>query len=514
MKIVSAEEMREIDQRAIDKYGIPGLVLMENAGWRVVQVIEQILESVIGKRVTIFAGKGNNGGDAFVVARHLKNMGAQVKILITCETKEITGDAKINLDILEKMDLKVYPLLNANSLNIVKVALISTDLVIDGIFGTGFKGAVNKYTGKIFDLINQSDKPIVAIDIPSGVEANTGKVLGPCIKADHTVTMALPKIGLLLEPGASFTGNLYIGDISIPQEAIIEQGIDRYVTDLALIKSLFPRRDPEGHKGTYGHVLVVGGSAGMTGAVTLTSQAALKIGAGLVTLGVPRSLNRIMEIKLTEVMTKPLPETDKQVLSQAAKEDIISLATKANVLAIGPGMSQEASVQELLIELLKEIEIPLIIDADGLNALVDNLDVLKEMQVPVVLTPHPGEMARLTNLSATEILENKLAIAREKSMEWQVTLVLKGNKSIIATPDGKVYINPTGNSGMATAGSGDVLTGIIAGLLGQGLTAENAAVVGTFIHGLAGDKARETEGLYSLVASDIVEYLGTVTKEL
>jgi len=514
LKIVSAEEMRQIDQRAIDKYGIPGLVLMENAGWRVVQVVEQILESVVGKKVTIFAGKGNNGGDAFVVARHLRNMGAQVKILVTCEPTEISGDAKVNLEILEKIDLKVYHLLNANSLNIVKVALISTDLVIDGIFGTGFKGVVNKYMGKIFDLINQCEKPIVSIDIPSGVEANTGKVLGPCVKANHTVTMALPKIGLLLEPGASFTGNLYIGDISIPEEAITEQGINRYVTDLSLIKSLFPRRSPDGHKGTYGHVLVVGGSEGMTGAVTLTSQAALKIGAGLVTLGVPSSLNQIMELKLTEVMTKALPETDKKVLSQAAKEDILHLTTKADVLAIGPGMSQEDSVKELLIDLLKEIKIPIIIDADGLNALVDNLDVFKEMQVPVVLTPHPGEMARLTNMSVPEILENKLTIAKEKAIEWQVTLVLKGNKSIIATPEGKVYINPTGNPGMATAGSGDVLTGIIAGLIGQGLTADKATVVGTFIHGLAGDKAREAKGSYSLVASDIVESLGSVTKEL
>lgn len=514
MFLAKAEEMQRLDRLAMDQLGIPGVVLMENAGLQVVKLIGDLLGSIKGKRVTIFAGKGNNGGDGFVIARHLLNMGAEVKVMLFGEPAEVSGDARINLDILGKMGQKVLPINNNNSINIVKLAMVYTDLIVDAIFGTGFKGSVDEHVGKIIQIINESGKPVVAVDIPSGLEANTGKVNGPCIRAQHTVTFALPKIGLVLHPGKEYTGQLHVADISIPSFLIQEQKLNSLLITKEVVADLLPKRHPEGHKGDYGRVLVIGGSEGLTGAVALTSMAALRAGAGLVTLAVPKSLHGIMEVKLTEVMTKPLPETERKSISRDALEDALALAETMDVVALGPGMSTDPAATGFVTDLVPRLTRPTVIDADGLNAMVGNLDILKDCKAGLVLTPHPGEMARLMGMEVEEVQGNRIEVAKEFATKYKVTLVLKGACSLVAGSQGELFVNQRGNPGMATGGTGDILTGIISGLLGQGLSPLEAAVAGVYLHGCAGDLAAFSYGEASLVAGDILNQLPEAFKEM
>ncbi|GAB4264276.1 NAD(P)H-hydrate dehydratase [Thermincola ferriacetica] len=514
MFLVTAEEMQNLDKLTIDQVGIPGVVLMENAGLQVVKVIKEILGEVPGKQVAVFAGKGNNGGDGFVIARHLLNMGAEVKVLLNGEPADITGDAKVNLNILQNMGQKIFTINNSNSLNIVKLTLVYTDLIVDAVFGTGFKGAVNDHMGKIISLINESGKPVVAVDIPSGLEANTGQVHGPCIRATHTVTFGLPKLGLTIHPGKEYAGQLHIADISIPPDLVKKQNFNKFLLTKELVAQMLPKRHSQGHKGDYGRVLVVAGSEGLTGAAVLTSTAVLKSGAGLATLAVPRSLHDLMEIKLTEVMTKPLPETEKKTISRDALDEVIALTESADVVALGPGISTEPATAGFVRDLLPELNKPVVIDADGLNALAGNLEVLKKIEAPVVITPHPGEMARLAGIKTEEVQNNRIEVAREFAANWRVNVVLKGTETVIAGVDGSLFVNSTGNPGMATGGSGDVLTGVIAGLIGQGLAPVRAAAAGVFIHGYAGDLGALEKGQAGLLAGDILNLLPKVFREL
>jgi NAD(P)H-hydrate epimerase len=513
MRVVTAEEMQRLDQTTIRDIGIPGLVLMENAGLKVVEAVVDILRDVRGKTVTVFAGKGNNGGDGFVAARHLLNMGVDVRVLLFGDPKEIKGDAKTNLDILTAMGHKMHPIINVNSVNIVKLAMVSTDLVVDAIFGIGFKGSVDEHIGNIIEIINAAGNPVVAVDIPSGLEANTGKAHGPCIRAARTVTFGLPKIGLLVYPGVEYTGKLIVADISIPRTVIDKQGSKKFLLTPELVRAWMPKRLPESHKGTFGRVAVIGGAEGMTGAAALAGMAALRAGAGLVTLGVPRSLHGLMEIKLTEVMTRPLPETDRKSISRDAMDEVRELVAWADVVAIGPGISTEPATQELIRDLVAGLTKPAVIDADGLNALAGHTGLLEKCRAPLVLTPHPGEMARLWGIKTAEVQDNRIEVATEAAKKWGATVVLKGARTLITASDGTLYINPTGNPGMATGGSGDVLTGIIAGFLAQGLSLVQAGAAGAYFHGLAADSAAACKGEPGLVAGDILDALPGVTKD-
>ncbi len=512
MHLLTAEEMQKLDRKAINELGIPGVVLMENAGLQVVEAIYRMIGDPKGKTVTIFAGKGNNGGDGFVIARHLINAGADVKVMLLAEVKDITGDAKINLDILQRMGQKLHPVINPNSLNIVKLAMVYTDLIVDAIFGTGFKGAVPDYIGNVIEIINTSGKPVISVDIPSGLEANTGKVHGPCIKAHVTVTFAHPKLGQFIQQGPEYVGELTVADISIPPDLVETQGIKRFLITPGIINKIIPVRRRDGHKGTYGRVLVVGGSAGLSGAAAMASTAALKAGAGLVTLAVPAGLHDLMEVKLTEVMTSPLPETDAVSISVDALPSVQKLLEGADILALGPGISTHESTVAFVRQLLPVLQRPAVIDADGLNALVDAVDQLKECPAPLILTPHPGEMARLAGIKTEEVQNNRVEIVLRASQEWGTVVVLKGYRTLVAAPDGTLYVNPTGNPGMASGGTGDVLTGVIAGFLAQGLTPLEAAVAGVYFHGLAGDLAAEQKGMLSLVAGDLLEFLPQATR--
>jgi hydroxyethylthiazole kinase-like uncharacterized protein yjeF len=463
VKIASAAEMRRLDELATTDYDIPSIVLMENAGLRVVEAVKHILGNVSGKRILVFAGKGNNGGDGLVVTRHLFNAGAEVKTFLLAPPEEIKGDARINLAIAQKMQAKICPVLVERDLQRVDIALLYPDLIVDAIYGTGFKGAAQGVAGRVIEMINRVGKPVVAVDLPSGLEADTGNVHGPCIQATETITFCLPKLGLVLDPGARYTGRLTVADISIPAGLVDRQNIRRELLSASWCAARLTERDAAGHKGSYGHVVVAGGAVGMTGAVAMTGLAALRAGAGLVTVGVPRSLNAALEIKTQEVMTRPLPETDTSSLGLEALEPLLSLTQEATVLAIGPGMSRHPGGALLLQKLLPQLTVPVVIDADGLNLLAEKLEVLKEVTVPVVLTPHPGEMARLLGANTTKVQSNRLAVAGQAAREWGVCVVLKGSGTVIASPEGDLYLNPTGNPGMATAGAGDVLTGVIAG---------------------------------------------------
>lgn len=515
MKVVTAEQMGQLDRMSSTDFGIPSILLMENAGLRVLEVIRKHFAGHLkGRRVLIIAGKGNNGGDGLVVGRHLLNAGAEVKVFLLAKPDALRGDAAVNLEIYLKMGGKLYPILEEKDLQRLDISLLYTELIVDAVYGTGFKGAADGLPGQIISMINQSRAPVCSVDLPSGLEADTGKVNGPCVRATYTVTFALPKLGHYFYPGAVYVGRLTVADIGIPQALVEREMLPRRLVTPDWCGDQLKPRSPWGHKGDYGHALVVGGSTGMTGAVAMAAEAALRSGAGLVTAAVPEGLHPVLEEKTLEVMTKPLPETAVHALSSAALESLLSENDRCQAIAIGPGLGRDVSSQTLVREFLAAASVPLVIDADGLNALAGHTGILKQARAPVVLTPHPGEMARLWGVTSAKIQESRLEVAEKAAAQWGAVVVLKGARTIVAGPEGKTYLIPTGNPGMASGGSGDVLTGIITGLLAQGIPADIAAAVGAYIHGAAGDAAAALKGQRALTAGDILASLPAVLKEL
>lgn len=514
MKIVTAETMQRLDRRAIEECGIPGIVLMENAGRGAARVIEKNYPGLVNKKVAVFSGKGNNGGDGFVIARHLVNQGVDVKIYLLAAGGCLRGDAETNFNIVRQMGIDIFELRDATSLDVVRTELKAYDLIVDAIFGTGLNSEVRGVFGEVIELLNQADIPRIAVDIPSGLNANTGKVLGNCIRADLTITFAHPKLGLLIHPGLEYVEKLEIIDISIPKYLIEEERIRDYIIDRDDLRPVLKPRGLDSHKGDFGHLLLVAGSTGKTGAAVLACDGAMRVGVGLVTLGIPGSLNPIMENRLTEVMTEPLLESTPGFLGIAAFEKIMALTEKKDALAIGPGISTKNETVELLHRVIKEIDIPVVIDADGLNALAKDREILKEAKAPVILTPHPGEMARLINTSTVEIQNERIEVSRGFAREYNIYLVLKGSRTIIADPEGNIYINPTGNPGMATAGMGDVLTGMLSGFIAQGFGIMDAVKLAVFSHGLAGDAIASERGEIGLLATDVIERIPLVLNEL
>ncbi len=512
MKIVSAEEMREIDRQASQNFGIASLILMENAGIRVVEAAETFLKNGFQSRVVIVAGKGNNGGDGLVVARHLLNSGIMVDTFLLGNPGEMTPDTLVNYEILRKMGANLFPLQDEEGINRLLLLTLSADLIIDALYGISFRGRLNEFDSQVVSILNQSQKPIVAVDIPSGVEADSGRVKGEAVKASWTVTLALPKMGLLVEPGCSYAGRVTVADISIPSTLLSDKGIKTNLLTEDLVKGFFPPRSRESHKGTYGHALIIGGSVGMVGAVMLSSAAALAVGAGLVTAAVPESLLPIVEGGLAEVMTAPLAETSQKSVALEALPAIENLLGTVSVCAIGPGMSRYPEAKAIVRFVLERSGIPVVIDADGLYALGEDMSVLENRQIPIVLTPHPGEMSRLLGTTVGELQSRRLKVACEASSDWGVTVVLKGSRTVVAQPNGETYLNVTGNPGMATAGSGDVLTGVIAGLIAQGMRPNDAAGIGVYLHGKAGDLVKESRGERGMAASDLVRALPEVIK--
>ena len=503
MKVVTGQQMKEIDRKAIEESNLSGLILMENAGLRIFQNLKNIYPSLRLKKIIIFTGSGNNGGDGFVVARHLYNYGVKVKVFLLSHSSKIKGEAEENLNIINKMGVELFEA-ETTKLEEIQRAIQNSDLIIDAILGTGLHGKVTSLKAKIIDLINIANKEVVAIDVPSGLDTDTGRIEGPCIKATHTITLALPKIGLLIFPGASYAGKVTVEDIGIPSYLLKNNKIKTNIVTKEIVKSLLPFRATYSHKGSFGKVLILAGSIGMTGAAYLASEAAMRSGAGIVVLGIPRSLNPIMEVKLTEVMTLPLAETKKQSLGEEAEETILKLMKNYSILGIGPGISRQAETQRLVRKVIEKSNIPLVVDADAIYALSEDPTILKKTKTPLVITPHPGEIAKLINKDVDYILNNQLDITREIAQKYGIVVVLKGARTIIANKEGEVYINVGDNSGMATGGSGDVLTGIICSLIAQGADNFSAAITGVYIHSLAGDLARGIKGERGMIAGDIL----------
>ncbi|MBC7332055.1 MAG: NAD(P)H-hydrate dehydratase [Synergistetes bacterium] len=512
MKLVTADEMRNVDKYAIEKLGIPGIVLMENAGLRTVIGMREVIPDLLSKKILIVAGKGNNAGDGFVVARHLFNLGGEVKVALCSPSSEIKGDAQVNLEIIKKIGLDIFEIESIGELHML---LEWSDVVVDALLGTGIKGEVKGFFADVIREINDAGKPVVAIDLPSGLEASTGKVYGPCVKANWTFTMCLPKLGLWLYPGSYYTGQIFVVDISIPSWVWeSEFDIRRSLLTMPYVREILPlRRDLQSHKGNFGRVLVIAGSRGFTGAATLTSLGALRIGAGLVYLAVPESLNDILEVKLTEVITIPVSDSD-GAFDIKSLLDLKEHIERCDVVILGPGIGTSLPTKLFVHSLLEELEKPIVIDADGLNCLVGSEDLFKRYKGEAVITPHPGEMARLIGKSTSYVQENRLDVAEKFSSETGVIVVLKGARTIISSPDGRTYINPTGNPGMATGGTGDVLTGMIGGLIAQGLTPLEASCAGVFLHGLTGDIVASKKGELPLIASDLLDFLPEALKEV
>ncbi len=510
-KVVTSAQMQQVDRTTIEEIGVPGVVLMENAGRATAMEIDKFITSK-SKSAFIFTGRGNNGGDGFVVARHLVNWGWNVRLFLFAEIERLTGDARINGDICRNLGFEMELITPEN---LKQIDFSDADVLVDAILGTGIKGAVRGLAAEGIKLMNKSGVPIVAVDVPSGLNTDSGNVVGACVRAVMTCTMGLPKIGQLIPAGLNYVGDLRVLEIGFPRHLTENEEIKTELLKQSYITNMLPKRRIDVHKGSCGKVLIVAGSPGMTGAATMSCQSAYLSGAGYVTLAMPHSVSQILEVKLTEVVKKSLPQSDAGSLHPDALPQIVELAEKCDALAIGPGMSQHPQTQELIRSLIKNIENPMIIDADGLNALAKDISILSQKRSDqIVLTPHIGEMSRLSEISTAELAADRLEISKKMAKKWGVTIVLKGAGSIIAAPDGQVAINSTGNGGMATAGSGDVLTGIIATFLSQGLRARQAAQAGVYIHGYAGDRATAAIGQRSLVATDIMNHLSQTFQQI
>lgn len=511
MRIVNADQMRELDRRASQEFGVPSIILMENAGMRAFDLIYSILCETGAHRVAIVCGRGNNGGDGFVVARHLHQVSAEVQAFLVGKKEEVKGDARVNLEIAEKSGIPVAEIKDIGSL---RKALAHSDLIVDALFGTGIKGEITGLSGEVIDAINACGRPVVAIDLPSGLDADTGQICGRCVVADATVTFGLPKIGLATYPGAQYAGEVNVVDIGIPPIAFETSGINTFYTEDEDVLDRLPIRPIDAHKGTFGHAAIIAGSVGLTGAAAMTAVAAVRIGAGLVTLGVPESLNDILEAKVTEVMTIPMPETAERSFSKNAVGKALELIARCDAVAIGPGLGRNPETVEFIHKLLPEIEIPMVIDADGLNAIAEDVSVFAKLKAPLVITPHPGEMSRLTGTTTQIVQSNRLSAALDTAKRFGSVLVLKGAGTVISSPDGQAWINSTGSPAMASGGTGDVLTGSIVGLLAQGLSPLDAAICSVYIHGRAGEIAAEEIGESGVAATDLLPLLTRVMKEL
>ncbi|GAB4482261.1 MAG: NAD(P)H-hydrate dehydratase [Thermodesulfovibrionales bacterium] len=504
MKVATAADMRRIDERTIRGYGIPASVLMERAG---VAVAHRVMVEYAGRRALVLCGGGNNGGDGLVAARALHAWGQLVRVLVMAQKDRMSPDCLAQERIARKLGVPVEFTKRVDPRD------LHGSVVVDALLGTGLNKPVTGPMAAAIRTINGSDAPVVSIDMPSGISADTGQIMREAIRSDCTVTFGLPKPGLYLHPGAGHAGRIFVADIGFPPDLLESDEIRTELFGRTAASALLPERPAFSHKGDYGHVLVVAGSRGKTGAALMAAQACLRSGAGMVTIGVPETLASVFMSRVTEEMVLPLADTGDGVLAEKAGRTILDFLSKdADVLAIGPGLTAEDSVREIMREVLASAAVPAVLDADGINAAAFMTGLFARAKAPLVLTPHTGEMARLLagrrrtafRTLCRTIEQDRIAAARSFSEEFLVTLVLKGAPSIVAEPEGRVFINTSGNPGMATAGSGDVLTGMIAGLLGQGMTAPDASALAVFLHGRAGDIAAAETGMHSLTASDII----------
>lgn len=505
MKISSVDEMRAMDRYAVERVGIPETILMENAG----QATASVLSKEIGirdRKIIIFCGVGNNGGDGFVVARKIHADGGSAKVYLLGDSAKFRGAAKMNLDILARLPVEVRPV---ESIKKTRTEILHSDGIVDAIFGTGLDRDIGDIYRDIFSLINESGKKVLSLDIPSGVNGDTGQIMGAAVQAHCTVTFGLPKIGAMLHPGYEQCGKLYVCHISFPPSLYNHSGIKVQVNRPAAL----PARDKSGHKGSMGKALFIAGGASYYGAPYFSAMSFLKAGGGYARLAAPRTIVPHIAGQGSEIVFIPQMETISGSIGLENKESLLELAERMDMVVIGPGVSLDPETQRLVRELVKSIKVPVLIDGDGITAVSMDLKAIRKRKAPTVLTPHPGEMAEMTGQAISEINRQKITILQKTASDLGAFIVLKGPHSLIGYPDEQVFVNLSGNSGMATAGSGDVLTGTITAMFGLGLPLAEAVKKGVFIHGFAGDLAASERGEDGTTARDILDYLPLAMKQ-
>ncbi len=517
-KVVNNDQMKQLDEKTIEEFKVSGLLLMERASLEVFSVSLELIRKHQLEEVVIFVGPGNNGGDGLAVARHLEAEGMDVKVLLLADPQSLRGDALENYHMLTCR--KAMRVRKIEDLITALVGDMSKRLIIDALFGTGIQRPVEGEYIEAIRWINAQKSKILAIDIPSGVHGDTGKVMGEAVRATNTVAFQLPKVGNVSYPGAAYNGELKVVSIGIPRELIENSKVAAEMPTTQKMSGWLPQRPVDGHKGTFGTLLILGGVESYSGAGVMAAMAAQRSGVGLVKTAVRKSVNQVYEHSLPEVVTIPLEESPVNItnttsqISEKGLQTIQHLAGSVNAVVAGPGWGNGDEWTGVLQGLISMENKPLLLDADALNLLKPMLDLLKERKLPAVLTPHPGEMSRLTGIDIEEINNNRVEVASQAAREWKAVVVLKGAGTVIASPEGDVMINNTGNAGMATAGSGDVLAGIIGALLAQGMNPYKAAVLGCWIHGKAGDIAAEKVGELSLIATDMIKEISQVMKKL
>jgi NAD(P)H-hydrate epimerase len=499
MKISTVAEMRDLDKTAIEKFGITQEILMENAGEAVYFVILQEY-GIKNKKFALFCGTGNNGGDGLVAARKIYSTGGDVRVFLLGDEKELKGSAKKNLEIVSRFPIEIIPFDTTES---IKQEILQCDAIVDALFGTGLTRAVEGVYKEAIHLVNQSGKPVFSIDIPSGISGDTGQIMGEAVRADYTITFGLPKRGNMLYPGFEHCGKLFVTHISFPPSLYTRDSLKAEISHPVEL----PARNEKGHKGTFGDVLFIAGASGYLGAPYFSALSFLKAGGGYSRLASPLSISPFIAGKGSEIVFLPQEETSSGSIALQNRQNLLEISEQVDMVVMGPGLSLDEETQELVRQLAREIKKPLLIDGDGITAISEDIELIKERQNPTILTPHPGEMARIARISINEVLENRISLVQKEARSLNAYIVLKGAHSLIGYPDEMVFLNMSGNSGMATAGSGDVLTGAIAAMYGLGLRLEDAVRAGVFIHGFSGDLAAEEKGEDGITAQDILDYL-------
>lgn len=514
MDILTADEMREMDRQTIESFGLPGRILMENAGRGATRVLMTRYPDIASYTVGVVAGRGNNGGDGFVIARCLFQHGVDVRVYLLSESAKLQGNAADNFHLLAELGVPVAEIPDEAAFSRVRGEMAHRQIWVDAILGTGLNSDVRGFFKTVIEFINSTNRPVLAVDIPSGLHTDTGRPCGACIAATLTATFAFPKIGHIQLPGAEYVGGLHVIDIGIPPYIARQTGPRQHLITPAEIRLIMKPRPADMHKGGTGHLLIAAGAPGKTGAAAMSGLSAMRAGAGLVTLGVPESLNPVLEPQVLEPMTIGLKETPNGALSDDAADAILDLLSDKRCLALGPGIGTEPATARLVHRLIQESPVPVVVDADGVNCLALEPEILINAHSPVILTPHPGEMARLIDQPPKAVQADRVGCARQFAKSYKVHLVLKGARTVIAAPDGHIHINPSGNPGMASGGMGDVLTGIISGLICQGYPPEVAARVGVFLHGAAADELSRSMGPFGYLASDVMNRLPLTIKHL
>jgi hydroxyethylthiazole kinase-like uncharacterized protein yjeF len=506
MKICHVNEMRELDKKASEEYGIREELLMENAGLAAFSVIQNHV-SIPKSKIAVFCGVGNNGGDGFVVARKIHSAGGKVIVIIIGDHTKFRGPAKLNFDIIVKLPVE---LVYMKDIPEVKKYLKDTTVIIDAIFGTGLDRDVSGPYREIVDIINKGKKQVISLDIPSGINGDTGQMMGTAVCAKQTVTFGLPKLGNMLYPGFAYCGDLYVSHISFPQNLYNSENLKIATNDPIVL----PARDRDSHKGALGKVLFIAGSSNYLGAPFFSAMSFLKAGGGLSYLAAPDKVTSFIAKKGKELVMLPQKSTDSGSISLQNLDNLITHSEEVDMVVMGPGLSLNEETQKLALELAGKINKPLLIDGDGITAISHDLKYITQRNKPTILTPHIGEMSRITNTGKEEIISNRIQILQRTCSVLNSIIVLKGGHSLIGYPDKNIFINMSGNPGMATAGSGDVLTGTIAAMFGLGLPLNDAVRMGVFVHGFAGDLAADKKGEDGLIAGDIMNILPDAMKKI